>query len=345
MIEKTHCGKVGEQEVYLYRLDNGLGLSAEILTYGGILRTLTFNGTDVVLGRDSLEEYMNNSGCYGALIGRNSNRIAGGEFTLNGKKYTLAKNNGRNNLHGGNIGFGKRVWESKAIDKEEPSLILSLVSADGDEGFPGKVKVKVTYTLTKDNSLRIHYEGKSNRDTLLNMTNHSYFNLNGHSSGTVDGHTLKLNSSFYTPNTEECMPYGVVEKVDGTPFDMREGIKLSDAFNSDNEQIKLFSGFDHNFAIDGFGMRKFAELKGDNTGILMECFTDRPAVQIYSGNGIDVERVCKDGAKYPVHGGICLETQCFPNAMEYSHFPSPILKKGETYDTVTEFKFSKEKEQ
>ena len=160
MIEKKEYGRVGEKEVYLYKLDNGRGLSAEIITYGGILRTLTFDGTDVVLGRDSLEEYMNNTGCYGALIGRNSNRIANGEFTLNGVKYTLAKNNGNNNLHGGLVGFGKRVWDSKAIDKEEPSLVLTLVSADGDEGFPGKVKVKVTYTLTSDNAIKIHYEGK-----------------------------------------------------------------------------------------------------------------------------------------------------------------------------------------
>ena len=341
MIEKKEYGRVGEKEVYLYKLDNGRGLSAEIITYGGILRTLTFDGTDVVLGRDSLEEYMNNTGCYGALIGRNSNRIANGEFTLNGVKYTLAKNNGNNNLHGGLVGFGKRVWDSKAIDKEEPSLVLTLVSADGDEGFPGKVKVKVTYTLTSDNAIKIHYEGKSNRDTLLNMTNHTYFNLNGHASGTVDDHVLKMASGFYTPNTPECMPYGVVEKTEGTPFDFTEGLRLGDGFASDHEQIKLFSGYDHNFALDGFGYREFATLSGDKTGIIMTAYTDRPAVQIYSGNGIDSERVCKAGAKYPVHGGVCLETQVFPNAMEYSHFPSPILKKGEKYDTVTAFRFSK----
>lgn len=341
MIEKKDYGRVGEKEVYLYKLDNGRGLSAEIITYGGIIRTLTFDGTDVVLGRDSLEEYMNNTGCYGALIGRNSNRIANGEFTLDNVKYTLAKNNGNNNLHGGLVGFGKRVWDSKAVDKEEPSLVLTLVSADGDEGFPGKVKVKVTYTLTKNNAIRIHYEGKSSRDTLLNMTNHTYFNLNGHASGTVDNHTLKMASSFYTPNTPECMPYGVVEKTEGTPFDFREGLRLGDGFSSDHEQIKLFSGYDHNFALDGFGYREFAVLTGDESNITMTAYTDRPAVQIYSGNGIDEERVCKDGAKYPKHGGVCLETQVFPNAMEYSHFPSPILKKGEKYDTVTEFRFSK----
>ncbi len=341
MIEKNAYGKVGEKEVFLYRMDNGLGLSAEIMTYGGIVKKLIFNGVDVVLGRDTLEEYMDNTGYYGALVGRNSNRIAKGEFTLNDKKYTLAKNDAQNNLHGGNIGFDKRVWDAKAIDKKEPTLELSLVSADGDEGFPGKVKVKVAYTLTKRNSLKITYEGKSDKDTLLNMTNHSYFNLNGHNSGTVEGHTLKMQSSFYTPNSVECMPYGVVEDVSGTEFDLREGRNLGEVFSSENEQVKMFSGYDHNFALDGFGFRKFATLTGDKTGIIMDCYTDRPAVQIYSGNVIDTERICKGGVKYPIHGGICLETQVFPNAMEYSHFPSPILKKGEKYFTMTEYKFSK----
>lgn len=341
MIEKVPYGKVGEKDVYLYKMDNGRGLSAEIISYGGIVRTLCFDGVDVVLGRDSLEEYMDNAGCFGALIGRNSNRIACGEFTLNGKKYTLAKNNGNNNLHGGNIGFNKRVWDAKEKNAAEPSLILSLVSADGDEGFPGKVKVKVTYTLTKDNALRIHYEGKSTADTLLNLTNHSYFNLNGHASGTVDGHTLWMGADFYTPNTPECMPYGVVEKVDGTPFDFREGLRMGDGFALEHEQTALFGGYDHNFALSGFGYRKACTLTGDQTGIVMDCWTDRPAVQLYTGNGMQTSRRCKDGALYPVHGGLCLETQVFPNAMEYSHFPSPVVKKGELYSTVTEYRFSK----
>lgn len=339
MIEKILYGKVGPDEVYLFKMDNGKGLTAEIITYGGIVRTLCYDGVDVVLGRDTLEEYMENNGCYGALIGRNSNRIAKGEFTLGGKTYTLAKNNGNNNLHGGNVGFGKRVWQGKAVDKAEPSLILTLTSEDGDEGFPGKVKVKVTYNLTKDNGLKIHYEGKANADTLLNMTNHTYFNLNGHDSGTVDGHTLMIQSSFYTPNTDECMPYGVVEDVSGSAFDFREGKKMYDGFTSGHPQVELFGGYDHNFALDGFGFRKFSTLTGDKTGIVMDSYTDRPAVQLYTGNGIQTERVCKNGAKYPVHGGLCLETQVFPNAMEYSHFPSPVLKKGEEYDTVTEYRF------
>ncbi len=341
MIEKIAYGKVGAQDVYLYQMDNGCGLSAEIISYGGIIRTLCYDGVDVVLGRDSLEEYMDNSEYFGALIGRNANRIAGGEFTLHEKTYTLAKNNGNNNLHGGNIGFDKRVWESKAKDGKETSLVLMLVSADGDEGFPGKVKLKVTYTLTRDNALCIRYEGQSNKDTLLNMTSHSYFNLNGHASGTVDHHTLCMNADFYTPNTPECMPYGVVEKVDETPFDFRKGLRLGDGFAMPNEQTALFGGYDHNFALCGFGYRKVCTLTGDQTGIVMDCFTDRPALQLYTGNDIKIDRRGKGGAFYPIHGGLCLETQVFPNAMEYSHFPSPILKKGEHYNTVTAYRFSK----
>ncbi|MDP4132768.1 MAG: aldose epimerase family protein, partial [Bacillota bacterium] len=213
-IIKEYFGKIGEKDVYNYKMDNEMGLTAEIISYGGIIKNLTYKGVDVVLGRDNLDEYTRNDGCFGALIGRNSNRIEAAEFELNGKKYTLAKNNGRNNLHGGLEGFNKKVWDSKPVDKKEPSLILTLVSHDGDEGFPGKVKVSVTYTLTKNNSIKIHYEGKSDKDTVLNMTNHSYFNLNGHNSGTAENHTIIMDADFFTPNTEECMPYGEILKVD-----------------------------------------------------------------------------------------------------------------------------------
>ena len=338
-ISKKEFGIADGKQVYVFTLDNGKGLKVEIINYGGIIKNIFYKNTDVVLGRDTLEEYFTNSGCYGALIGRNSNRIENAEFELNGKTYKLYQNNGRNNLHGGKTGFDKKVWDFEMSDGDEPALLLSLVSPDGDEGFPGEVKVIVTYTLKADNALEIHYEGITDQDTILNMTNHSYFNLNGHNSGTVDGHTLKMDCSFFTPNTDECMPYGEILSVEGTAFDLRKGKKLSEAFNSDSEQIKMFGGYDHNFVIDGMGMRKFAELTGDKTGIVMQAYTDLPGVQIYSGNAIDDTRVCKGGAVYPVHGGVCLETQLFPNAMRFPYFPSPVLKKDEKYDTVTKYKF------
>lgn len=178
-IEKKNFGTHDGKEVFSYTLDNGNGLTAEIITYGGILRKLIYKGTDVVLGRDSLEEYLENNGCYGALIGRNSNRIENSEFELNGKLYKLNPNNGRNNLHGGLIGFNKRVWDAEAFDGTEPALKLSLISPDGEEGFPGNVTVTVTYTLTNKNGIKLHYEATSDADTVVNLTNHSYFNLNG----------------------------------------------------------------------------------------------------------------------------------------------------------------------
>ncbi len=329
-----YCGK----EVFAFTLSNK-ELKAEIITLGGIITKLIYKDTDVVLGRDTLKEYEENRGCLGALIGRNSNRIENSEFELNGKIYKLYANNGRNNLHGGKIGFDKKVWDAEIADGDEPSLILRLTSPDGEEGFPGEVKVKVTYTLTNDNAIKIHYEGETNQDTVLNMTNHSYFNLNGHNSGVVDGHKLWLDSGFYTPNTDECMPYGEIHSVKGTPFDFSTDETMGERFKSDFGQIKMFNGFDHNFAISGSGYRLAARLTGDKTGIQMEMYTDCKGVQIYTANALNSERVCKAGAVYGVHHAVCLETQDFPNNLKFSHFPSSVLRKGEKYDTTTTYKF------
>ena len=340
-ITKEKIGVVNNENVYEYTLDNEKGLTVKILNLGGIIKSIIFDGTDVVLGRDTLEEYLKNDGYFGALVGRNANRIANAEFELNGKTYKLFVNNGKNNLHGGKVGFDKKVWKGKMKDGDEPALELTLVSPDGDEGFPGKVKVKVTYTLTKDNGLKIHYFGKSDKDTVLNMTNHSYFNLNGHNSGDVFGHTLSLNSEFYTPNTAECMPTGEVASVKGTPFDFTQEAKLEERIKSDYEQIKMFKGFDHNFFLNGFGFKKAGKLTGDKTGISMEVYTDQSGMQIYTANGAGSDRVCKGGAVYGDYQGICFETQYPAKNLNFSHFPSAILKKNETYETTTEFRFFK----
>ncbi|MBO5060356.1 MAG: galactose mutarotase [Clostridia bacterium] len=343
-ITQKEFGTYKDNVVIAYTLDNNRGLKAEILNLGGIIRALIFNGTDVVLGRSDAEAYLS-GGYLGALVGRNSNRIEGCTFCLNGKTYTLAANDsGRNNnLHGGICGFASKIWDVQTVDSDEPQLILTTTSPDGEEGFPGNVQVKVTYTLTKDNSLKIHYEGSSDQDTLLNMTNHSYFNLNGHSSGTVKNHTLTLNCSFFTPNTDACVADGRVLSVENTAFDFRGGKKIGTDIDDSDHQIQEFLGYDHNFAIDGRGFRKCACLVGDITGIVMETYTDRPAVQIYTGNYLDALTDFKDNAEYSKHDAICLETQVFPNALKHSHYPSPILKKGEKYDTTTEYKFSMSK--
>lgn len=340
-ITKALFGKTDGKEVYSYTLSNKNGTTAEILTYGGIIRKLVYDGVDVVLGRDSIEEYQNNTGYFAALIGRNSNRIAGSSFEIGGVEYKLYANNGKNNLHGGKVGFDKKVWDAQEVDGNEPSLVLTTSAFDGEEGFPGNVTVKVTYTLTEDNSLVIHYEGETDADTVMNLTNHAYFNLNGHNSGTVDGHKLSLNCDFYTPNSDECMPTGEILSVKGTPFDFSTDATMGERFASDHEQIKLFGGFDHNFVLCGRGYRKFGEFKGDKTGIVMEMYTDLPGVQIYSGNKIEKDRVCKDGAVYDTHDGVCFETQVFPNNLSFSHFPTSILKKGQKYDTTTAYKFVK----
>ena len=327
------------KEVYIYTLDNNKGLSAQIINYGGIIKRLIYNGVDVVLGRDTMEEYIDNDGYFGALIGRNSNRIENSEFELCGKIYKLYNNDGRNNLHGGKVGFDKKVWDAQIVDDEEPSLILTAVSPDGEEGFPGEVKVTVTYTIKSDNSISIHYEGETDADTVLNMTNHSYFNMNGHSSGSVDGHTLWIDSDFYTPNTNECMPYGEILSVKGTPFDFTTEETLGERFASGYCQVKMFGGFDHNIVLNGRGYRKVACLKGDKSGISMEVYTDRAGIQLYTGNMIDDSRVCKNKAVYCKHGGVCLETQAFPNNLKFSHFSGGILRKNERYNTVTTYKF------
>lgn len=339
VINKKIFGEYEGNPVYSYILDNENGLYAEILTFGGIIRRLVYKGVDVVLGRDTLEEYLNNNGYFGAIIGRNSNRIENAEFELCGEKYKVFKNNGENNLHGGKCGFDKKVWDGEIIDGDEPTLILSATSPDDEEGFPGTVNVKVKYTLTKDNGIEIHYSGESDKDTVLNMTNHSYFNLNGHGGGIIDKHLLWLNSEFYTPNTVDCIPTGEVLSVKGTPFDFSFEKEIATGLNSNHSQVRMFGGFDHNFALKGRGYRKVAKITGDKSGIAMEIYTDQPGMQIYSGNGIEENRVCKDGEIYGAHQGICFETQAFPNFLQYSHFPDGILKKGEKYDTITTYKF------
>lgn len=345
-ITKSLYGTLSSGEaVYEYTLDNKKGISAQILTYGGIIKNLYVtdrNGvkTDVVLGRDTIEDYLKNDGFLGAAIGRHANRIAGGEFELNGKTYHVGVNEGRNSLHGGNIGYDKRVWAAEESGTEsEPSLVLKLTSKDGEEGFPGTVEITMTYTITADNALNINYKAVSDKDTVLNLTNHSYFNLAGHDSGNIYNQILQINSGFYTPNDDECMPTGEVLSASGTPFDFRTPKPIGRDIKADFEQIKKFGGYDHNFAIEGRGFRLAAVAGCEENGITMEVRTDKPAMQLYTSNGLSEGDMYKNGAHYGVHQAFCLETQYFPNAMAHSHYPSPILRKGETYDFTTEYKF------
>lgn len=331
--------KTGET-VYCYTLDNGRGMSAEIITYGGIIKNLYVpdrhgHKTDVVLGRNTLEDYFNNDGYLGALIGRHANRIAGAKFTLNTVEYNVGANERGNSLHGGFCGFDKKVWQA-AADEENTALTMTMTSPDGEEGFPANLKVSVTYTITEDNVLRIEYKAKADGDTVVNLTNHSYFNLAG--GGTIDNQRLWINSSFYTPNDEECMPTGEVLSVERTPFDFRNEKAIGEGFTSSHRQITLFGGYDHNFVIDGAGFRKAAFASCTDTGITMETWTSEAGMQLYTANALP-EGEYKNGAHCGIHSAFCLETQCFPNAMKHRHFPSPVLKAGEEYHSVTEYAF------
>lgn len=333
------------REVFSYLLDNGKNVKAEIISYGGIVKELWVKNregeyVDVVLGRDTLEEYFNNDGYFGALIGRHANRIFRGKFNIGEKEYSVGINDGKNSLHGGVLGFNKYVWDVKEInDEKNPAIEMSIVSPDGEEGFPGKLNVTVTYTLSENNGLVINYRAVSDKDTVVNLTNHSYFNLNGAGNDNIYDLDMQMNCGFYTPNTDECMPYGEILSVKGTPFDFTEGKKVGQDINSDYPQLKLFGGYDHNFIIDGKGFRKATVVFSEKTGIAMEVYTDKPGVQLYTGNCIKDDRVCKNGKIYKKHDALCLETQYFPNSTSYAHFPSPILKAGEVYDFTTEYRF------
>lgn len=341
LFDRTPDGK----EVYSYVLDNNKNLRAEILNYGGIIKSLWVkkaNGeyVDVVLGSDTLDGYLNNTGYYGAAIGRVANRIYKSKFFIDNTEYNVTPNSNENSLHGGKIGYDSYIWDvtEKGSD-DEPSLEMYIVSPDGDEGYPGTLKIIMTYTLTENNGLLIHYEAVSDKDTIVNLTNHSYFNLNGLNSGNIHNHYMQMNCDFFTPNTDECMPYGEILSVKDTPFDFTSGKLIGDGINGDHKQIQMFCGYDHNFVIRGTGFRKACVVSSDETGIAMEVYTDKPGVQLYTGNSIVEGEISKNGKTFRPHDALCLETQYFPNSITYPHYPSPILRAGKKYDFKTEYKF------
>lgn len=325
-----------------WTLDNHNGVTAEVLTYGGILRTLTVPSPtgprDVALGLDTVADYEANPDPHlGALVGRVVNRIYGASFVLGGKEYRLTANAPHCCLHGGTKGFAKRVWQAEAVDGR---LVLTYFSPDGEEHFPGNLKVKVVYALTADNSLTIEYFAETDAETILNLTNHSYFNLEGHGAGTVDGHTAQFFADYFTENNAYKVPTGVLIGVSGTPFDLREPKLLGPGLKSGHPQIAAAHGYDHNFVLksqlDGVLQSAAAVEAG---GVRMECETTQPGVQLYTANFLDVPRG-KGGAAYGVHSALCLETQGWPDAIHHPDFPSPILRPGETYHHLTVYRFS-----
>ena len=333
-ITKTYFGTTAGAEVYLYTLTNDLGLEVSITEFGGAITSLKVpdrNGVfgDVVLGFDKLEGYIRYPIYFGALIGRHANRIAEGKFSLNGTSYQLPRNNGANHLHGGFNGFDRRVWNATA---NGDVLRLTYLSKDGEESYPGNLKATVDYRLS-GNELSIEYHAATDQETIVNLTNHSYFNLRGE--GTILDHELTLSADSFTPVNEELIPTGEIKLVDGTPMDFRKGRPIG-------SQISVIGGYDHNFVLNEWdGSPKFAaRLYEPVSGRVLEIMTTQPGMQFYSGNFLDGSVVGRHGVAYERYTGLCLEPQHFPDAPNHPNFPSTILRPGEEYNEKTVMRFS-----
>lgn len=345
-VQMTTYGKTEEgQSITQYVVTNKNGMSVKIITYGGIITELKVPDRrgklgDVVLGFEQLSDYLKGHPYFGAITGRVANRIAKASFSLEGKEYKLAANDGVNTLHGGRKGFDKVVWKGEILASPRgQSVRLTYVSPDGEEGYPGKMSVAMTYTLADDNELFLDYEADSDKATPINLTNHSYFHLGGPENGNILNHEVKLYSSFYTPVDEGLIPTGEILKVEGTPLDFRR----AQTIGSRLAQLKPKpGGYDHNFVLDGFdGERKLAaEVYEPVSGRVMQVYTTEPGIQFYTGNFLNGELKGKRGTVYAQHGGFCLETQHYPDSIHHPHFPRAVLRPGEVYRSTTSYRFS-----
>jgi aldose 1-epimerase len=344
-ISQAPFGKTADgTPVEIYTLRNAKGCEARIMTYGGIVVSLNVpdkNGNfgDVVLGYDKLDDYVKNNPFFGALVGRYGNRIAKGKFTLDGHEYTLALNNAPNNLHGGPVGFDKRVWKAATLlTADGPALQLNYLSKDGEEGFPGNLKVTATYTLTADNGLLLNYTATTDKATLCNLTQHSYFNLAG--KGDVLNDLVYINADKFTPVDKTLIPTGELKPVEGTPFDFRKPTAVGARINADDEQIKFGSGYDHNWVINKplgkLGL--VARVTDPTTGRVMEVLSTEPGVQFYTGNYLD-NITGKGGWVYQKRNGLCFEPQHYPDSPNHPQFPSAELKPGQTYQNTILYRF------
>ncbi len=322
----------------LFTLENTRGTRLVLTDIGACVVSLVYGGVDVVLGWDEPEQYHRGAGSLGATVGRNCNRIAGAAFSINGVTYTMAKNDGENNLHSGPDGYSTRVWKTAEVTDDAVTFFMD--SPDGDQGFPGHLELFASYRLTEDDQVELSYRGVSDRDTVINVTNHAYFNLNGQGTGDIHGHILRLFASRFTPSRKGLIPTGEILPVEGTPFDFRDGHPIGRDIGSEDARITLAGGYDHSFLVDGQGLRPAAELTGDATGITLTVLTDLPSVQLYTGNFLRGE-VGKGGAVYEKRGAVCLETQQVPNAVNESAFPSPIVKAGQAYASRTVWRLSR----
>ncbi|MER3373306.1 MAG: aldose epimerase family protein [Allomuricauda sp.] len=345
--DKDFNTTIGGKSVKLYWLQRK-DLKMAMTNYGGRIISLFVqdkngNAIDVNIGRSSIKEYMESPEAYfGATIGRVGNRIANGRFSISGNKYTLPTNDNKNTLHGGYKGFQDVVW-----DAEQPNghtLILTYTSPDMEEGFPGNLQTRVTYSLTEDNAVTIEYEATTDKPTVVNLTNHAYFNLNGEGSGSILNHKLQIDADRFTPVDAGLIPTGELREVASTPFDFRKPHTIGKRIEAVNEQLEFGKGYDHNYVLnrDENGLHKAAKVVGDKSGVVMEVFTEEPGIQFYSGNFLASKNTLKSGAKDDFRTAFCLETQHFPDTPNHPEFPSIQLNLGETYHTVTEYRFSVE---
>ncbi len=339
------------EPVTLYTLTNETGMQVSVIDLGGIivrLRTPDRDGKldDVVLGCASLESYLKDSPYFGCITGRYCNRIANGEFTLGGTSYTLAKNNGAHHLHGGTEGFNRKLWKAApGVKDNAPSVVLSYTSPDGEEGYPGNLTCRVVYTLTNENALRVDYHAVTDKPTVVNLTNHSYFNLAGAAKAQpILDHVLQLHASRFTPTDSEAIPTGEIQPVKGSPLDFTSPTRIGDRIEAGHEQIRFGKGYDHNYVIDGdLGtLRPAARVHEPVTGRVLEIETTDAGIQFYTGNFLDGSFEGKDGVAYPQRSGFCLEEQKYPDSPNHPAFPSAALQPGETYSKTTVYKFSAE---
>lgn len=351
-ITKASFGKTADGEsVDIYTLKNRNGMEAKITNYGGIVVSLTAPDrnkkyADVVLGFNDLDSYLKGHPYFGAIIGRYGNRIAKGRFTLNGVEYKLAVNNGENHLHGGIKGFDKVVWTAKPM-KTKAGAVLSLtyLSKDGEEGYPGNLTVKVDYTLTNRDELRIDYFAQTDKETVTNLTHHSYFNLAGEGNGDILSHQLMINANQFTPTDAGSIPTGELRNVQGTPFSFLTSTTIGARIDQDDQQLKFGGGYDHNWVVNGKAgsLRQAATAYESTSGRVMEVWTTEPGVQFYTGNFLDGTLTGKSGKPYPKRSGFCLETQHYPDSPNKPAFPTTTLKAGKPYRSTTIYRFSARK--
>ncbi|MGA7160935.1 MAG: aldose epimerase family protein [Bacteroidota bacterium] len=349
MIEKTLFGKLSDgREVFRYSLKNDSGMRVQIINYGAIVTNIYVkdrdgNFSDVVLGYDSLQGYVNDKTYFGAIVGRYGNRIGKGKFRLDGKEYQLTLNDGQNHLHGGTMGFNKVLWNAEPMEDEAgPSLKLTYTSKDGEEGYPGTVTTTVTYTLTKNNALEIRYEGTTDKPTVFNPTHHSYFNLTGTLTKTILDHRLMIAADSMTPVGPGLITTGAIVSVANTPMDFRAMTPIGSHIGDQNEQLKLARGYDHNWVLRDYNkqLRKVAEVDEPTTGRVLTLFTDQPGLQFYTGNFLDGTQKGKNGIAYQFRTGFCLEAQCYPDSPNKPNFPSAVLRPGDVYRQTTIYQFS-----